>query len=204
MAFEDHVFINCPFDDQYRDLLRPLLFTVVYLGFVPRIALERLNAGETRFEKICQLIEESKYAIHDLSRMEASEAGELFRLNMPFELGLFIGCAKFGEDHSGKECLVLEAKRYRYQAAISDLSNSDIVSHNNDPEQVVEKVRDWLCARLSHRTADGPAKIWASFMEFMAITDEDLTANGFSKAQIARLPELELIDRMQTWVASIS
>ena len=27
MAFDRNVFINCPFDDGYRPLLRPLLFT---------------------------------------------------------------------------------------------------------------------------------------------------------------------------------
>jgi hypothetical protein len=69
MAFEKNVFINCPFDDQYLKLLRPLLFTVIYLGFTPRIALEALDSGEPRIKKILDLIEDSKYGIHDLSRM---------------------------------------------------------------------------------------------------------------------------------------
>jgi len=38
MAFDRNVFINCPFDDGYMPLLRPLLFTVYCLGFQPRIA----------------------------------------------------------------------------------------------------------------------------------------------------------------------
>ncbi|MFL6236225.1 MAG: hypothetical protein ACJ76N_24045 [Thermoanaerobaculia bacterium] len=38
--FEKNVFINCPFDDGYRPLLRPLLFTILHLGFNPKIALE--------------------------------------------------------------------------------------------------------------------------------------------------------------------
>ncbi len=33
MAFERNVFVNCPFDTQYVPLLRPLLFTIIYLGF---------------------------------------------------------------------------------------------------------------------------------------------------------------------------
>lgn len=44
MGFESNVFINCPFDDEYKPLLRALLFSVIDLGFEPRIALERLNA----------------------------------------------------------------------------------------------------------------------------------------------------------------
>ena len=39
MAFDQNVFVNCPFDEEYLPLLRPLLFTIVYLGFRPRIAL---------------------------------------------------------------------------------------------------------------------------------------------------------------------
>ncbi len=33
---EKNVFINCPFDPEYYPLLRPLLFTIVYLGFNPK------------------------------------------------------------------------------------------------------------------------------------------------------------------------
>jgi hypothetical protein len=84
MAFDRNVFINCPFDDGYRPLLRPLLFTVYALGFQPRIALENRDSGRPRIDKIVQLICESRYAIHDLSRIQATTIGEFFRLNMPF------------------------------------------------------------------------------------------------------------------------
>lgn len=203
MAYEDGVFINCPFDDAYRDLLRPLLFTVLYLGFTPRISLERTNSGEARFEKICELIAASKYAIHDLSRMEATQIGELFRLNMPFELGLDIGCRKFGgRRYRGKECLILEAKRYRYQAVISDLSNSDIATHANDPEEVVVQVRNWLSQRTG-AGGDGASKIWGAFLDFNNYNDVDLVERGHSRQQIERLPIPELIERMETWVLSL-
>ena len=95
MAFNDNVFVNCPFDDEYLPLLRPLLFTVIDLGFTPRIALERLDSGRPRFQKIVALIKQSKYAIHDLSRIQSSKVGEFYRLNMPFELGLDVGCSLF-------------------------------------------------------------------------------------------------------------
>lgn len=86
MAFENNVFVNCPFDAEYKPLLDPLLFTIRYLGFQPRIALERSESGESRIAKIIELIEESKFAIHDLSRLKAKRKGEISRLNMPFEL----------------------------------------------------------------------------------------------------------------------
>ena len=71
MAFEENVFINCPFDQDFYPLLRPLRFTVIYLGLKPRIALESVDSGQPRIEKIVKLIAESKYAIHDISRIEA-------------------------------------------------------------------------------------------------------------------------------------
>lgn len=86
--FHNNVFINCPFDSEYYSLLRPLLFTVAYLRFTPRIALETFDSGETRIERICDLIRSSKYSIHDLSRLKATRKGEFYRLNMPFELGV--------------------------------------------------------------------------------------------------------------------
>jgi hypothetical protein len=51
MAFDDNVFINCPYDVEYLPLLRPLVFTVLYAGMNPRLASERLNSGETRISK---------------------------------------------------------------------------------------------------------------------------------------------------------
>ena len=92
-SFETNVFINCPFDkDYYIPLLRPLLFTIIYLGFKPRIATETFDSGKPRLQKIIDLILDSKYSIHDLSRIKSKNKNELFRLNMSFELGIDIAC----------------------------------------------------------------------------------------------------------------
>jgi hypothetical protein len=61
-GYELNVFVNCPFDDKYLTLLRPLLFTIVYLGYRPRIASERSDSGENRLDKICELIQQSNSA----------------------------------------------------------------------------------------------------------------------------------------------
>lgn len=202
MAFETNVFINCPFDNDYKSLLRPILFCVYRLGFQPRIASERLDGNEPRIEKIIELIEDSKYAIHDLSRIKARRAGELFRLNMPLELGIDLGCKRFkGAPWNDKKCLIMETERYRYQAALSDLSNSDIVAHGNDPLEAFTAVRDWLDqeARLD---ADGPARLWDQFTDFIADNDDDLIGRGFSRRDIDRLPISNLMRSMEAWVAA--
>ncbi len=58
--FAKNVFINCPFDANYISLLRPLIFTILYLGYTPKTAAERSDSGETRINKIRELIEQSK------------------------------------------------------------------------------------------------------------------------------------------------
>lgn len=201
MAFESNVFINCPFDEEYFPLLRPLLFTVIYLRLKPRIALETIDSGELRLAKIIELISYSKFSIHDLSRSEAAVAGELFRLNMPFELGVDFGCKLFGRPRQrGKRTLVLEAKPHRYKASISDLSGADIECHDDQPYKVIGVVRNWL-KNVCLTKAAGPALIASAFSDFMAQNFDALVELGFSAQDIEKLPVGELIERMEQWVA---
>ena len=202
MSFERNVFVNCPFDERFLPLLRPLLFTIIYLDLSPRIALERTDSGESRLDKILQLIRESKYSIHDLSRSEAAAVGELYRLNMPFELGLdygsrLLGSARFRQ----KKTLVLESIPHRYKAAISDLSGADVECHYDEPYKVIGVVRNWLKSTCLP-TAAGPARIEAAFTKFMTDDYNALTTEGFSAVDIAALSTGELIERMQRWVAA--
>jgi hypothetical protein len=203
MTFERNVFVNCPFDEQFLPLLRPLLFTVIYLDLAPRIALERNDSGESRLDKIVELIRESKYSIHDLSRSEAATAGELYRLNMPFELGIDYGCRLLGPPRlRQKRTLVLESIPHRYKAAISDLSGADVQCHYDEPYKVIGVVRNWLKSTCLP-SAVGPARIEAAFTEFMAADYDALTAEGFSPTDIAALPISELIERMESWVTTL-
>lgn len=202
MAFNRNVFINCPFDDGYQPLLRPLLFTVYYLGFQPRIALESRDSGRPRIDRIVQIIHESKYAIHDLSRIRATEAGEFFRLNMPFELGVDFGCRAFKPGRwAQKRCLILGNERYHYQAALSDISGSDIQVHGGRPENIVREVRNWLNSHSSHR-ASGPTRIWTQFHAFTKDTHKELISQGHSEDDLRALEIDELMDRMAAWIAA--
>ena len=197
--FEKSVFVNCPFDDKYLELLRPLLFTIIYLRMIPRIALERLDAGEARFNKIIELIQACKFGIHDLSRAKAERKGELYRMNMPFELGLDIGAKRFGGGQlAAKLTLLLEEERYRHQATISDLSNADIAVHNNQPEEIVRAVRDWL-NNAAGLEAEGPSAIWGAFLDFMAYNYDALKGRGYSDRDIKQLPVPDLIKSMTSW-----
>lgn len=202
MSYERSVFINCPFDSEYLPLLRPVLFCVTYLGFEPKIASQRLDSGRPRIERIIGLIQTSMYGIHDISRIKANKKGELYRLNMPFELGLDVGCRIFGgSNFSTKKCLILESERYRYHAALSDLSNSDIAVHNDEPIQILRVVRDWLASEAG-LVIDGPAAVWGLFNDFMAQNFDDLKGRGFSDTDIEQLGVSELLACIANWVAA--
>lgn len=201
MNFKTNVFINCPFDEAYYDLLRPLLFTISYLGFTPRIALERLDSGESRILKIVELIQSSMFGVHDLSRLKASKEGEFFRLNMPFELGIDYGCREFGvATCKSKKMLIMVAEPYAYQAAISDLAGSDVKAHGNNAEKVVEIIRNWLSVVGQVSDAVGPSRIWGYFTDFMANNYDRLTERGFSKKDIENLPIATLLADIENWV----
>lgn len=199
--FHKNVFINCPFDKKYKLLLKPLLFTVLYLGYQPRIASESSDSGETRINKIFKLIQESKYSIHDLSRIKSTKKNEIFRLNMPFELGVDIGCRRFkGGKWRNKKCLILETKPYRYQKALSDLSNSEIKSHKDDPKNLVRKVRNWFVETIEIDNAKSAAVIWDNFNEFMSDFFFKRKKEGFRKADLQEMPIPEIIKFMKEWI----
>src|SRR3990172_2446416 len=165
--FDRQVFINCPFDEDSLSLLRPLLFTILYLGFVPRIASERLDSGENRIDKICTLIRVCRYSIHDLSRLRAKKAGETFRMNMPFELGIDYGLRRFSRGRlERKRFLILERDRYEFQRALSDLSGVDIKPHRNEPDEVVRAIRNWFVEIGALESAPSPKAVWYAFARF--------------------------------------
>ena len=200
--FARSVFINCPFDEEFEPILQAILFCITYLGFTPRISTESGDSGAVRLEKIRKLIEESKYSIHDLSRIQARRRGEHFRLNMPFELGLDYGCRQFsGGEHRAKRILILEEKPYRYQAAVSDLAGCDIQSHAGQFGNAVRKVRNWLVSEAEIR-ADGATRILAAYEDFQTWYYEQQLAAGFSERDIKDYPTAELLVAMKQWVAT--
>ena len=139
------VFINCPFDSDYKYLFDALVFTVMRCGFRPRCALEIQDGSQTRIDKILAIISESRFAIHDISRTELDATTDLPRFNMPLELGIFLGAKKYGNKRQRtKSCLVLEREKFLYQKYCSDISGQDPKAHDGDPKKAVTLVRNWL------------------------------------------------------------
>lgn len=161
------VFINCPFDDAYKPTLHAILFAVHSLGFVPRCAMEVDDASELRLEKILRIIGQCTYGIHDISSVKLSMGTRLPRFNMPLELGLFLGCKRFGgKTQRKKACLILDIDPYRYRAFISDISGQDIHAHKGEPKRAIAEIRNWLANISTQKGLPGGAEIAARYARF--------------------------------------
>lgn len=195
---ENNVFINCPFDNQYFTLLKPLLFTLNYIDLIPQLS-ETSDSGEVRLHKIKDMMATSKYSIHDLSRMEPLKKDELPRFNMPFECGIDFGIKlNDPETYRGKKFLILEKEQYRYQKVISDISGNDIKAHKNSPEQIIKVVRDWF--KPSIRNIPMYKEIWLAYNEFDYDYEEILTYDGYDPKDINSITFSDIIDNMSAWI----
>ena len=168
-TYDDNVFLNVPFDRQYRSLFRALVFAVQDCGFQARCALESSDGSVVRVDKLYDIIGDCKYGIHDISRTSLDPKSGLPRFNMPLELGVFLGAKRFGDTvHRRKNCLVLDRLKFRYQKFCSDLAGQDIRAHGNKVALAIGAVRDWLsdARRQSGAMVPGGRKIADRYDEF--------------------------------------
>lgn len=166
---ERSVFINCPFSEDYQDHFRAIIFAVVRSGFTARCAREDDDGGEVRLEKICRIIADCPYAIHDISKTELDAHSGLPRFNMPFELGLFLGAKKYGSPKQrAKKSLILDRTEFRYQEFLSDIAGQDIHAHNSDVDVVIEIVATWLRDEIRDPAVPGGRAIAQEYARFQA------------------------------------
>ncbi len=199
-SYDRSVFINCPFDKAYTPLRDSAIFTILACGFQPRIALERSNAAEPRLLRIESLILNSRLSIHDLSRLKSSQRNEYYRLNMPLELGLDLGCAVFHPERKNKQLLVLVAEPHSYQRAISDLSGIDVEAHNNAPEEIMLVLRNWLSLHTD-RELNGGAWYWNQYNIFLSHLYAKLLEKGYSNREIQKLSVPDFIQEASRWLS---
>lgn len=168
MNFDTNIFINCPLDEKYiNDLLKPMLYVILKNGYNPRLALEISDSGQFRLEKITKIIRECRYSIHDLSIVKSSKKGEYARLNMPFELGIDYGIRFFGgKILNSKKFLILEAVKYDYMKAISDINGFDIKVHRNNSEYLFQCLYTWFSETIKITKQNPPLKLYYDFLDF--------------------------------------
>lgn len=190
-GYAENVFINCPFDTEYYELMYAAVFAVFDCGFVARCAMEEDDGGDVRIEKIHNIIRGCKYGIHDISRTDLCTENSLPRFNMPLELGIFLGAKRFGRDEQKRKCcLILDVERFRFQKYISDLAGQDIKAHGNDCQKLIAAIRSWLRTASGRKNIPGGRAIWARYKNFMIdlpllckeshIDDDELTFNDYT------------------------
>ena len=146
-AWSRSVFINCPFDPEYKPLFRAACFAILACGYAPRCALDYSDSGAMRFTEIVKMITECGLSIHDISRVELDKDSQLPRFNMPLELGADLGLRLEGPaKQRSRRILILDAEAHRYDKTLSDISGMDIETHGNIVDRVIKHVRDWLSA----------------------------------------------------------
>ncbi|MDZ4843376.1 MAG: hypothetical protein SH859_14720 [Hyphomicrobium aestuarii] len=159
------VFINAPFDEQYRPIFEAMVFTISACGYRPRCALEEDNS-DIRMDKLHRLIKDSGHSLHDLSRTDV-KLGELPRFNMPFELGMVIGLKRFGaKSLRGHGVKIMVAEPYKLPAYLSDLGGNDPVAHHNEPEKVIGIVCTYLQKSPDGVILAGPKRYATAYNDF--------------------------------------
>ncbi len=200
--YSKNVFINCPFDDIYQSIFNTIVFAVNDMGFRPKSAKDESNAGNVRFNKIQDMISECKYSIHDISRTELDTATVLPRFNMPLELGLDLGCKRYGKSyHQEKVVLILDINRFRYRDFISDIAGQDIEGHGANEEEAILAVRNWLRLELDPGVVitPGGATIYRRYTKFQATLPTICAKLAWD---IADLPFSDFSWAVAAWIAS--
>lgn len=192
-AYARQVFLNCPFDEEYRPIFEAIIFAAIHCGFVIRCAREREDSGETRILKIVEIIRSSQFGIHDISRVELDEANQLPRFNMPLELGLFLGAKAYSTEskQKAKRCLVLDTQPYRYQKFVSDIAGQDIRAHGGSPKKALGLTRNWL-ATVCKRKLPGPAELERLYAEFQNELPEILEKLDFEHGSLQFVEYVEV------------
>jgi hypothetical protein len=123
----ESVFLNVPYDAGFENLFLAYIVGISAFGFTPRATLE-IPFGQRRLDRILSLIRQSRYSIHDLSRVQLDPAAPRTpRFNMPFELGLTVAMERSGDgDHSW---IVCETVPHRIKKSLSDLDGTDAYIH---------------------------------------------------------------------------
>jgi hypothetical protein len=187
------VFLNIPYDNQFQDLFVAYVVGLTQLGLDVTATLAHPN--QDRLAKIIELIEKSKFSIHDLSRIEASHG--IPRFNMPLELGI----ALYRSAKATHEVFVFESKAFRAQRSTSDINKMDARIHNGRPKGVMSALRSLF------RQADDPMTVPEMQRSFRAVraklplllksagSKSPFEKTVFEDLKVAALVEREVIKR---------
>jgi hypothetical protein len=132
----ESVFLNIPYDEAFETLYVAYIVGLTQLGLRINATLAVTNQG--RLDTIINLIDQSDFSIHDLSRIESSRG--VPRFNMPVELGLALYRSHVAK---GKhQVFIFESKRYRAQRSTSDVNGIDPQIHKGTAKGLMAGLRN--------------------------------------------------------------
>jgi len=130
---------------------------------------------------------------------------ELPRFNMPYALGLDIGCAEFGiKKFKEKKILILETDRFHYQKVLSDISGQDIESHDNDPATLIKKFRNWLSTVDKSKSYPSGNFVWRAYNQFYDDVSKTLISKHFTEEEIEDMPVSDFINFSRVWIIKLT
>jgi hypothetical protein len=151
--YRNSIFLNFPYDEQFRDLFLAYVVGVCSFGLTPRTTLE-IVGGEQRLRRIATLIQSCRFSFHDLSRVELNEGEPVTpRFNMPFEAGLAV-MYSLVKKTPGHTYFIFETDYKRLQKSLSDLGGTDVYSHGGIVEGVLREISNALIAAKRRPTVE--------------------------------------------------
>src|SRR5258708_17427358 len=147
-ARQESAFLNIPYDQQYESLYLAFIAGLCAFGLRPRATIE-IPSTRRRLERIVVLIRGCRYSFHDLSRVQLDRHSPATpRFNMPFELGLAVGCSLGANPKH--EWFVFESKHHRLEKSLSDLNGTDPHVHDGTAHGVLRALTNALTRTLHH------------------------------------------------------
>jgi hypothetical protein len=144
------------------------------------------------------MIQSCRLGVHDISRTQLDAENQLPRFNMPFELGLFVGAARFGvATQKTKMSLILDRERYRFQKFISDIAGQDIAAHKDDADNAIKALRTWLASIPTKAVLPGGAAIVRRYRAFHSAMPEILRKLELEPDE---LTFSDYVNMVQTWL----
>lgn len=170
---DSSVFINCPFDPQFRPVFDAIVFSTICCGFFPRCAIETGTIAVPRMERIVEALRACKYSVHDLSRCQGEGVANLARFNMPLELGIAMA-ERVGKrtSKSAHDWVLLVPREHPYRRFVSDLAGYDPTEYDGTPDGIVPAIMSWLATRPDAVQCPTPREVLTSLPNFhVAVRD---------------------------------
>ncbi|MEV0677619.1 hypothetical protein AB0I60_13965 [Actinosynnema sp. NPDC050436] len=138
------VFLNHPYDNDFRRHADALGFAVVAAGLLPVSARDLSSPDRLRLDVIFEAIRNCRYSLHDLSRAHGDGPNGLARMNMPLEMGMALYHA-LDRQRDDRRCAFFVPDQHDHRRFASDLAGLDPKVYQ-DPATLLTGAYEWLRA----------------------------------------------------------